>query len=83
MLESPQVCGRKLWNSPRKESAVLVLTRKVNESIEIGNDITVTITQIKGGRIRIGIEAPDNIRIMRSELSEEPEADTPATSVLA
>lgn len=47
---------------------MLVLSRKKGQSIEIGDGITVTITQIKGNQVRIGIEAPPEVRIHRNEL---------------
>ncbi len=49
---------------------MLVLTRKVQEEIMIGDDIVVKIIRVKGGAIRVGIEAPRNVRVMRSELTE-------------
>jgi carbon storage regulator CsrA len=47
---------------------MLVLSRRTNEQIQIGEDISVTVLQIKGNRVRIGIEAPEQIRVLRSEL---------------
>ena len=49
---------------------MLVLTRKVGERIQIGNDITVVVTKTAGGRVTLGIEAPKDVRIMRGELEE-------------
>ena len=49
---------------------MLVLTRKVGERIQIGNDITVVVTKTAGNRVTLGIEAPKNIRIVRGELEE-------------
>lgn len=49
---------------------MLVLSRKINESIVIGADITVTIVDIRGDKIRLGIEAPNEVRILRSELTQ-------------
>lgn len=49
---------------------MLVLTRKIGEKLRIGDDITITVTQVKGNRVKIGIEAPGNIRIVRGELEE-------------
>ena len=47
---------------------MLVLTRGVKQKIEIGNRlVTVTVLEVKGGRVRLGIEAPDNISIRRQE----------------
>jgi carbon storage regulator len=47
---------------------MLVLTRKYNESIRIGKDITVTILGIDNGKVRVGVQAPDSVRILRTEL---------------
>ncbi|MGV3485907.1 MAG: carbon storage regulator CsrA [Planctomycetaceae bacterium] len=47
---------------------MLVLSRKLDESIKIGNDIKITILRIKGNTIRIGIDAPSDVRVIRSEL---------------
>ena len=47
---------------------MLVLSRKKGQSIEIGDGITVTVTQIKGNQVRIGIQAPPEVRIHRNEL---------------
>lgn len=47
---------------------MLVLTRKLDQRIVIGDDITVTILEVQGNRIRLGIEAPKEIPITREEL---------------
>jgi carbon storage regulator len=47
---------------------MLVLTRKTNEKIKIGNDITVTVVQANNGSVKLGIEAPDGVNISRAEL---------------
>jgi carbon storage regulator len=49
---------------------VLVLTRKVHESITIGNDIVVTILEIRGNQIRIGVDAPRQTPVNRTEIYE-------------
>ena len=49
---------------------MLVLTRKVDESISIGNNVTVTILGIRGGQVRIGIEAPRETPVNRKEVVE-------------
>jgi carbon storage regulator len=53
---------------PRKDAAVLVLTRRKNQSIVIGNDIVVTVLEVKGDQIRLGITAPRDIEVFREEL---------------
>lgn len=49
---------------------MLVLTRKADESITIGNDITVTVLEIRGNQVRIGIKAPQNTPVNRTEVYE-------------
>jgi len=50
---------------------MLVLARKLNESIVIGDDITVKVISIDKGIIKLGIDAPKDVSIMRSELLED------------
>lgn len=50
---------------------MLILTRKKGESFLIGDNITVVVSSIKGERVRIGIEAPNNVMIRREELEPE------------
>jgi carbon storage regulator len=47
---------------------MLVLTRKLGEGIIIGDDVTITVVEIKGGNVRIGIEAPRDKKIYRQEV---------------
>lgn len=49
---------------------MLVLTRKTNESILIGDNIKITLVKVSGGSVRIGIDAPKDVKIVRSELIE-------------
>jgi carbon storage regulator len=49
---------------------VLVLSRKTGETIHIEGQIKVKIVKINGNRVKVGIEAPDNVQILRSELAE-------------
>lgn len=49
---------------------MLVLSRKANQSIHIGDNIKINIVQIKGNQVKIAIEAPDDVRILRGELCE-------------
>lgn len=50
---------------------MLVLTRGLKQKIEIGDRmVTVTVLEVKGGRVRLGIEAPENVQIRRQELVE-------------
>ncbi|HID69797.1 MAG TPA: carbon storage regulator CsrA [Desulfobacterales bacterium] len=47
---------------------MLVLTRKAGEGIVIGDDITIKVIEMKGGGVRIGIDAPKNRKIYRQEV---------------
>ena len=51
---------------------MLVLTRTVGESIDIDDTIRITVSRVDGERVRIGIEAPRTMRIVRSELEARP-----------
>jgi carbon storage regulator len=57
---------------------MLVLSRKPLQSIIIGSDIRITIVKVERNQVRIGIEAPRDVTILRDELveSEEPESDS-------
>jgi carbon storage regulator len=57
-----------------QETAMLALTRKEGETIRIGEEIVVTVSQIKGNRVRISIEAPREARILRGELTPHEES---------
>lgn len=50
---------------------MLVLTRKVGETIVIANDIVVTVLEIRGGQVRLGVEAPREVSILRSEVQDQ------------
>jgi carbon storage regulator len=50
---------------------MLVLTRKYQEKIRIGDNITITVLRTKGKAVRLGIEAPANVPVIRGELSFE------------
>lgn len=54
----------------RKEPTMLVLSRHRDESIMIGDDIVVTIVDIRGDKVRLGIEAPSAIPVHRQEVYE-------------
>ena len=50
---------------------MLILTRKLGEQINIGDDITVTLLEIKGAQVKLGIDAPKRIHIHRNEIYEK------------
>jgi len=49
---------------------MLVLSRKKNESIIINDDITITVVEIRGDKVRLGIEAPKTVTVHRQEVYE-------------
>ncbi|WOV85004.1 carbon storage regulator CsrA [Sporosarcina jeotgali] len=61
---------------------MLVLSRKPNESIQIGDNIEIRIIEVKGDTVRIGIEAPKSVDILRGELVQSiSESNTEAISI--
>lgn len=50
---------------------MLVLTRKLSQQIKIGDNVTLTVLRVKGNTVRLGIEAPRDVRVVRSELPAE------------
>jgi carbon storage regulator len=59
---------------------MLILTRKTGQGFTIGGDIEITITEVSGDKVRVGINAPREIKILRSELSETMESNQQAAS---
>jgi len=57
---------------------MLVLSRRTNESLTIGPDIRVTIVHIGPGKVRVGIDAPPEVLVLRNELEELSEGDLSA-----
>ena len=50
---------------------MLILTRKKDESLRIGDDIVITVVSVSGGHVRLGIEAPRELSVHRSEIYEK------------
>ncbi len=59
---------------------MLILTRKNGQGFTIGDDVEITITEISGDKVRVGINAPKHIKVLRSELSETLEQNQQAAA---
>ncbi|MCI5541565.1 MAG: carbon storage regulator CsrA [Spirochaetales bacterium] len=47
---------------------MLILSRKVDEKIKIGDNITITLIEVRGDQVKIGVEAPKNVKVFRQEV---------------
>lgn len=54
---------------------MLVLTRRIDQSITIGNEIVVTVLEVRGDQVRIGVEAPRSVQVHREEVYRQIEAE--------
>lgn len=59
---------------------MLILTRRVGETVCIGTDVTVTVLGVKGNQVRIGINAPKSVPVHREEIYEKIQAEQRAAS---
>ncbi|MBR4373372.1 MAG: carbon storage regulator CsrA [Treponema sp.] len=50
---------------------MLILSRKVDEKIKIGTDITITLIGISGDQVKIGVDAPKNVKVFRQEVFDD------------
>lgn len=60
---------------------MLVLTRKLQEKIHIGDQVTITIVRIQGNTVRVGIEAPKTVRVVRGEIAATEKPDGAAVQI--
>ena len=56
--------------SRRREGTMLLLTRKLGENIRIGDDVKITIVEVKGNHVKLGIDAPASVKVHREEIYE-------------
>lgn len=54
---------------------MLVLTRKVGERIFVGEDVVLTVLRLDGGAVRIGVEAPEDVVVVREEVARRGEGE--------
>ena len=54
---------------------MLILTRRVNESLMIGDEVTITVLGVKGNQVRLGVNAPKDVAVHREEIYERIRAE--------
>jgi carbon storage regulator len=54
---------------------MLVLSRREGERIKLGDDVIITVVRVSGDKVRLGIEAPSGLLILREELESNPDAE--------
>ena len=59
---------------------MLILTRRVGESLMIGDEVTVTVLGVKGNQVRIGVNAPKDVSVHREEIYERIQAEKDAST---
>jgi len=59
---------------------MLILSRKINEKIMIGDDISVSIIEIRGDQVRIGVDAPKSVKVFRQEVFDAIKAENKAAA---
>ena len=62
---------------------MLILSRKTNEKIMIGDDISVSIIEIRGDQVRIGVDAPKAVKVFRQEVFDAIKAENKAAALSA
>ena len=61
-----------------KGNKMLILSRKVDEKVVIGDDITISIIEVRGDQVRIGIDAPKKVKVFRQEVYDAIKAENKA-----
>jgi carbon storage regulator len=59
---------------------MLILTRRVGETLKVGNDVDVTVLGVKGNQIRIGIKAPKTVAVHREEIFDRIQREAALTA---
>jgi carbon storage regulator len=59
---------------------MLILSRKVNEKIVIGEDISISVIEIRGDQVRLGVDAPKTVKVFRQEVFDAIKAENKAAA---
>jgi carbon storage regulator len=70
-----QSSGSSLHQQPGKGIEMLILTRRIGEKLIVGGNVTVTVLSIRGNQIRMGIDAPPEIKVYREEIYQKIQAE--------
>ena len=62
---------------------MLILSRKIDQKIRIGDDITLTIIDVKGDQVKIGVEAPGNVKVYRQEVFDAIQSENQAANQIS
>lgn len=60
---------------------MLILSRKIDEKIRIGDDITITLIEVHGDQVKIGVEAPKHVKVFRQEVFDAIQTENKAAAV--
>ena len=60
---------------------MLILSRKINEKVMIGDDISISIIEIRGDQVRIGVDAPKSVKVFRQEVYDAIRAENKAAAL--
>ena len=56
---------------------MLILTRRIGETVMIGDDIAITVLRVKGNQVRLGVDAPKHVSVQREEIYQRMQGETP------
>ena len=59
---------------------MLILSRKIDQKIRIGDDIVITLIDVKGDQVKIGVDAPSNVKVYRQEVFEAIQSENKAAA---
>jgi carbon storage regulator len=82
----PEAIAFEIARQDEEHTIMLILTRRVGETVMIGNDVTVTVLGVKGNQVRVGVNAPKDVAVHREEIyerikrEEDPEGHAPGVT---